>query len=48
VGFLSGKVKVGGVRYRRKYYATHRLSLTAPEMRKLYWVRQEIEEGIRK
>jgi hypothetical protein len=30
-GFLSGKIKVRVVRYRRKYYATNRLSLTAHE-----------------
>jgi hypothetical protein len=35
------------VRYRRKYYATNRLSLTAPEVRQLYRLRQEIEEVIR-
>jgi putative transposase len=47
VGFLSGKIKVRVVRYRRKYYATNRLSLTAPEVRTLYRIRQEIEEVIR-
>jgi hypothetical protein len=46
-GFLSGKVKVRVVRYRRKYYATNRLSLTAPEVRQLYRLRQEVEEVIR-
>jgi len=35
------------VKYRRKYYAINRLSLTAPEMRPLYRLRQEIEEVIR-
>jgi IS4 transposase len=35
------------VKYRRTYYATNRLSLTAPEVRQLYRLRQEIEEGIR-
>jgi Transposase DDE domain len=35
------------VQYRRKYYATNRLSLTAPEIRQLYRLRQEIEEVIR-
>jgi hypothetical protein len=35
------------VRYRRKYYASNRLSLTAPEVRPLYRLRQEIEEVIR-
>jgi putative transposase len=47
VGFLTGKIKVRVVRYRRKYYATNRLSLTAPEVRTLYRIRQEIEEVIR-
>ena len=46
-GFLSGKIKVRVVRYRRKYYATNRLSLTAPEVRPLYRLRQEVEEVIR-
>jgi putative transposase len=46
-GFLSGKIKVRVVKYRRKYYATNRLSLTAPEVRQLYRLRQEIEEVIR-
>ena len=47
VGFLTGKVKVFVVRHRRKYYATNRLSLTAPEVRKLYRLRQGVEEVIR-
>jgi hypothetical protein len=47
VGLLSGKIKVRVVRYRRKYYATNRLSLTAPEVRQLCRLRQEIEEVIR-
>src|SRR5919201_1929039 len=47
VGLLTGKIKVRVVRYRRKYYATNRLSLTAPEVRTLYRIRQEIEEVIR-
>jgi hypothetical protein len=46
-GFLSGKIKERVVRYRRKYYATNRLSLTAPEVRQLYRLRQEVEEVIR-
>jgi Transposase DDE domain len=46
-GFLSGKIKVRVLRYRRKYSATNRLSLTAPEVRPLYRLRQEIEEVIR-
>src|SRR5437764_8685548 len=33
VGFLTGKIKVFVVKYRRKYYATNRLNLTAPEVR---------------
>jgi hypothetical protein len=36
-----------GMRYRRKYYATNRLSLTVPEIRQLCRLRQEIEEVIR-
>jgi putative transposase len=46
-GFLSGRIKVRVVKYRRTYYATNRLSLTAPEVRQLYRIRQEIEEVIR-
>ena len=44
---MSGKIKVRVVRYRRKYYATNRLGLTAPEVRTFYRIRQEIEEVIR-
>jgi hypothetical protein len=44
---LSGKIKVRVVRYRRTYYATNRVSLTAPEVRPLYRLRQEVEEVIR-
>lgn len=47
VGFLTGKIKVFVVKYRRKYYATNRLSLTAPEVRQLYRLRQGVEEVIR-
>jgi putative transposase len=47
VGFLTGRIKVRVVKYRRKYYATNRLSLTAPEVRQLYRIRQEVEEVIR-
>jgi putative transposase len=47
VGFLTGKIKVCVVKYRRKYYATNRLSLTAPEVRQLYRLRQGVEEVIR-
>src|SRR5213082_1807751 len=47
VGFLTGKIKVFVVRYRCKYYATNRLSLTASELRQLYRLRQGVEEVIR-
>jgi len=47
VGTLSGGLKVLVVRYRRKYYATNRLTLTAPEVRTLYRKRHEVEEVIR-
>jgi hypothetical protein len=46
-GYLSGEIKVLVVRYRRKYYATNRLSLSAAEVRTLYRKRQEVEEVIR-
>jgi hypothetical protein len=46
-GYVSGDIKVFVVRYRRTYYATNRLSLSAKEVRTLYRKRQEIEEGIR-
>ena len=46
-GSLSGGIKVFVVRYRRKYYATNRLSLSAQEVRTLYRQRQEVEEVIR-
>jgi putative transposase len=46
-GSLSGGIKVFVVRYRRKYYATNRLSLSATEVRTLYRKRQEVEEVIR-
>jgi hypothetical protein len=35
------------VRYRRKYYATNRLSLSAKEVRTLYRKRQEVEEVVK-
>jgi hypothetical protein len=35
------------VRYGKKYYANHRLTLTAPEVRRLYAFRAQIEEVIR-
>jgi putative transposase len=47
VGELSGGLKVLVVRYRRKYYATNRLSLTATEVRRHYRKRHEVEEVIR-
>ena len=46
-GFLAGDIKVFVVRYRRKYYTTNRLSLSATEVRALYRKRQEVEEVIR-
>jgi DDE family transposase len=47
VGTLTGGLKVFVVRYRRKYYATNRLTLTAHEVRTLYRKRHEVEEVIR-
>ena len=47
VGALSGGLKVFVVRYRRKYYATNRLTLTALEVRRLYRKRHEVEEVIK-
>jgi putative transposase len=47
IGCLSGDLKVFVVRYRRQYYATNRLSLSAQEVRALYRKRQEVEEVIR-
>ena len=35
------------MRYRRKYYATNRLTLTAHEVRRLYRKRHEVEEVIK-
>jgi hypothetical protein len=46
-GSLSGGLKVFVVRYRRKYYATNRLTLTAHEVRRLYRKRHEVEEVIK-
>jgi hypothetical protein len=40
-------MKVLVVRYRRKYYATNRLSLSAKKVRTVYRKRQEVEEVIR-
>ena len=47
VGVLSGGLKVFVVRYRRKYYATNRLTLAAKEVRRLYRKRQEVEEVLK-
>lgn len=47
VGSLTGGLKVFVVRYRRKYYATNRLTLTAQKVRTLYRKRHEVEEVIR-
>jgi hypothetical protein len=46
VGARRGGLKVFGVRDRRKYYATNRLTLTAKEVRPRYRKRHEVEEGI--
>jgi putative transposase len=47
VGQLSSGLKVFVVRYRRKYYVTNRLSLTATEVRRHYRKRHAVEEVIR-
>lgn len=47
VGSLRGGLKVFVVRYRRKYYATNRLTLTATAVRRLYRKRHEVEEVIK-
>ena len=46
-GRLSGGLKVRIVRHGKQYYATHRLSLAAAEVRRLYGFRSQIEEVIR-
>jgi Transposase DDE domain len=46
-GWLTGGLKVLVVRDGAKYYATHRLTLAAPEVRRLYAFRAQIEEVIR-
>jgi putative transposase len=46
-GRLTGGLKVLVVRYGAKYYATHRLTLAAAEVRRLYAFRAQIEEVIR-
>lgn len=43
-GYLSGGIRVFVVKYRRKYYATNRLSLNPKEIRRIYKIRQQIEE----
>ena len=47
VGTLPGGLKVFVVRYRRKDYATNRLTFTAKEVRTLSRKRPEVEEVIR-
>jgi hypothetical protein len=47
VGSLRGGLKVCVVRDRRKYYATNRLTFTAPEGRRLYRKRHEVEEVLK-
>lgn len=44
IGWLNGGLKVLVVRHGAKYYATNRLSLTAPEVRRLYRYRSQMEE----
>jgi Transposase DDE domain len=46
-GWLTGGLKVLGVRYGAKYYATNRLTLSAAEVRRLYRVRSQVEEVIK-
>jgi hypothetical protein len=46
-GWLTGGLKVLVVRYGAKYDATNRLTLAAPEVRRLYAFRAQIEEVIR-
>ncbi len=46
-GWLSGGLKVLVVRYGKKYDATHRLTLSAAEVRRLYRFRAQVEEVIR-
>jgi hypothetical protein len=47
VGSRRGGRKVCVVRYRRKYYAPNRLTLTAHAVRRLYRKRHEVEEVIK-
>jgi DDE family transposase len=46
-GRLSGGLKVLVVRYGKQYYAPNRLTLSAPEVRRLDRWRAQVEEGIR-
>jgi hypothetical protein len=46
-GYLSGGIKVFVVRYRSKYYATNRLSLSGEQVRELYKIRHGVEEVIK-
>jgi hypothetical protein len=46
-GRLTGGLKVLVVRYGAKYFATNRLRLPAPEVRRLYRLRSQIAEVIR-
>jgi hypothetical protein len=47
MGWLSGGLNVLVVRYGKKYDATKRLTLSAAEVRRRYWLRSPIEEVIR-
>jgi hypothetical protein len=47
VGHLVGDIQVCVVRYRRKYYATNRLRLTAKAVREHSRQRHAVEAGIR-
>jgi hypothetical protein len=47
IGWLNGGITVLVVRHGKQYYATNRLTRTAPAVRRLYRVRSQIEEVIR-
>ena len=47
IGSLVGGQKVLIVRHGKKYFATHRLKMTAKEVRKLYKHRQDVEEVLK-
>jgi len=47
IGVLTGGIKVFVVKHRCKYFATNRLTLTAPQVRLEYKKRQAIEEVIK-